>query len=55
MAPDGGLYASENVPGGEQTTLVRIRGGTREVLAELHGVQHPLHGRRRLLRQRVLR
>jgi len=38
LAPDGWLYGSENVPGSEQTTLVRIRGGTREVLAELHGV-----------------
>jgi hypothetical protein len=38
LAPDGWLYASENVPGTEQTTLVRIRGATREVLAELRGV-----------------
>jgi streptogramin lyase len=37
-APDGWLYASENVLGTEQTTLVRIRGATREVLAELRGV-----------------
>lgn len=40
LGPDGWLYASENVPGNEQTTLVRIRGGIREVLAELRG----LHG-----------
>jgi hypothetical protein len=38
LAPDGWLYASENVYGSEQTTLVRIRRGTREVLAGLHGV-----------------
>ena len=29
---------SKNVMGSEQTTLVRIRGGTREVLGEFHGV-----------------
>jgi hypothetical protein len=38
LAPDGWLYASENVFGSEQTTLVRIRGGTREVLGTFHGV-----------------
>ena len=38
LAPDGWLYGSENVFGSEQTTLVRIRGGTREVLGEFHGV-----------------
>ena len=38
LAPDGRLYGSENVFGSEQTTLVRLRGGTREVLGEFHGV-----------------
>jgi streptogramin lyase len=38
LAPDGWLYASENIPGTEQTTLVRIRRGTREVLADFRGV-----------------
>jgi len=38
LAPDGWLYASENIYGSEQTTLVRIRGATRQVLAGLHGV-----------------
>jgi sugar lactone lactonase YvrE len=38
LAPDGWLYGSENVIGSEQTTLVRIRGGTRQVLGEFHGV-----------------
>ena len=38
LAPDGWLYGSENSIGSEQTTLVRIRGGTREVLGEFHGV-----------------
>ncbi|HSS72194.1 MAG TPA: hypothetical protein VLK53_01385 [Gaiellaceae bacterium] len=38
LAPDGWLYGSENVMGSEQTTLVRIRGGTREVLGEFHGI-----------------
>jgi sugar lactone lactonase YvrE len=39
LGPDGWLYGSENVPGSEQTTLVRIRGGVREVLVPtLHGV-----------------
>jgi hypothetical protein len=38
LAPDGWLYGSENVFGSEQTTLVRIRGGTREALGEFHGV-----------------
>src|SRR6185503_7894124 len=31
-------YGSENVSGSEQTTLVRIRGGSREVLGAFHGV-----------------
>ena len=43
LAPDGWLYGSENVPGSEQTTLVRIRGGTREVLGEFHGVHGILY------------
>jgi streptogramin lyase len=43
LAPDGWLYASENVPGSEQTTLVRLRGGKREALAELHGVHGILY------------
>jgi sugar lactone lactonase YvrE len=38
LAPDGWLYGSENVIGSEQTTLVRIRGRTRQVLGEFHGV-----------------
>jgi streptogramin lyase len=38
LAPDGWLYASENALGSEETTLVRIRGGTREVLGKFHGV-----------------
>jgi hypothetical protein len=38
LAPDGWLYASENVPGTEETTLVRIRRGTRQVLGEFRGV-----------------
>ena len=38
LSPDGWLYGSENVPGSEQTTLVRIRGGVRQVLGEFHGV-----------------
>ena len=32
VGPDGSLYASENVPGTEETTLVRLRDGTRQVL-----------------------
>jgi streptogramin lyase len=43
LAPDGWLYASENVLGTEETTLVRIRRGTREVLAGLHGVNGILY------------
>jgi hypothetical protein len=39
-APDGWLYASENELGSEETTLVRIRRGVREVLGKFHG----LHG-----------
>ena len=43
LAPGGGLYGSENVPGHEETTLVLLRGGTRTVLAEglrgVHGIQ----------------
>lgn len=39
LGPDGWLYGSENVPGSEDTTLVRLRAGTREVLIPtLHGV-----------------
>jgi sugar lactone lactonase YvrE len=38
LAPDGWLYGSENSIGSEQTTLVRIRAGKREVLGEFHGV-----------------
>ncbi len=38
LAPDGWLYGSENAIGSEQTTLVRIRGATREVLGQFHGV-----------------
>ena len=38
LAPDGWLYGSENSIGTEQTTLVRIRAGKREVLGEFHGV-----------------
>jgi hypothetical protein len=38
LAPDGWLYASENSVGSERTTLVRIRGGSRQVVARLHGV-----------------
>jgi hypothetical protein len=38
LARDGWLYGSENVFGSEETTLVRIRGGTREVLGRFHGV-----------------
>jgi sugar lactone lactonase YvrE len=38
LAPDGWLYGSENVIGSEETTLVRIRGGTREELGKFHGV-----------------
>jgi len=47
--PDGWLYASENVPGTEQTTLVRIRGAAREVLAELRGVHGILSTRSGLI------
>ena len=38
LASDGWLYGSENTIGSEQTILVRIRGGTREVLGTFHGV-----------------
>src|SRR5436305_1388734 len=38
LAPDGWLYGSENTFGSEQTTLVRQRGATREVLGQFHGV-----------------
>ena len=38
LGRDGWLYASENVIGTEETTLVRIRGRTREELVKLHGV-----------------
>jgi streptogramin lyase len=49
LAPDGWLYASENVPGNEQTTLVRIQGGTREVLGEFRGVHGILSTRSGLI------
>lgn len=38
VAPDGWLYGSENSVGSEQTTLVRLRAGTREVLGAFRGV-----------------
>jgi hypothetical protein len=42
LAPDGGLYASENVPGQETTTIVHLRDGRRDVLADgldgVHGI-----------------
>jgi hypothetical protein len=41
-APDGGLYASENVPGQEATTIVHLKDGRRDVLADgldgVHGI-----------------
>jgi sugar lactone lactonase YvrE len=40
---DGWLYGSENVPGSETTTIVRVKAGTREVLVPtLHGVHEML-------------
>ena len=43
LAPDGWLYGSENVPGSEETTVVRVRQGVREVLASgLRGVHELL-------------
>jgi sugar lactone lactonase YvrE len=48
LAPGGGLYGSENVPGHEETTLVLLRGGTRTVLADglrgVHGIQVAANG-----------
>lgn len=42
LSPDGWLYASENRPGSEQTTVVRLRRGRREVLVRnlrgVHGI-----------------
>jgi streptogramin lyase len=42
LAPDGWLYASENLTGHEETTIVRLRRGMREVLAQdlrgVHGI-----------------
>ncbi len=38
LGPGGWLYASENSLGSEQTTLVRICAGRREVLGRFHGV-----------------
>ncbi len=42
LAPGGRLYASENVPGHEETTVVLLRHGVRSVLAEnlrgVHGI-----------------
>jgi sugar lactone lactonase YvrE len=42
LAPDGGLYASENIPGQEATTIVHLKDGRREVLADgldgVHGI-----------------
>lgn len=34
VGPDGSLYASENIPYTEETTLVRLHNGAREVLLE---------------------
>lgn len=43
LGPDGWLYGSENVPGSEETTVVRIRSGVREVLVSgLRGVHELL-------------
>ena len=42
LAPEGGLYASENVPGQEATTIVHLKNSRREVLADgldgVHGI-----------------
>ena len=43
LTPDGWLYGSENVPGKETTTIVRVRNGVREVLVPaLRGVHEML-------------
>jgi sugar lactone lactonase YvrE len=42
LAPDGGLYVSENVPGQEATTIAHLKDGARDVLADgldgVHGI-----------------